>query len=59
MLVLEAGGDDTKTPDVHMPTAAPELQQGEFNYNYKTEAQDQACQGMDNKVNIFDPQELI
>lgn len=46
VLLLEAGDDDAKNPNVHIPMSAPELQNTEFSYQYKTVPQERAARGM-------------
>jgi len=50
VLLLEAGDDDAKNPNVHIPMSAPELQNTEFSYQYKTVPQERAARGMKDRV---------
>ena len=52
VLLVEAGGDDAATPAVHMPASAEDLQQGDFDFRYKTVPQKRACRGLVNQVLI-------
>jgi len=52
VLLLEAGDDDAKNPNVHIPMSAPELQNTEFSYQYKTVPQERAARGMKDRVGI-------
>ena len=50
VLLVEAGGDDAKSPGVHMPASAEDLQRGDFDFRYKTVPQKRACRGLVNQV---------
>jgi len=50
VLLLEAGDDDAKNPNVHIPMSAPELANTEFSYQYKTVPQERAARGMKDRV---------
>jgi len=50
--LLEAGDDDAKNPNVHIPMSAPELQNTDFSYQYKTVPQERAARGMKDRVSI-------
>ena len=52
VLLVEAGGDDSKSPEVHMPASAEDLQGGEFDFKYKTVTQKRACRGLVNQVRV-------
>jgi len=54
VLLLEAGDDDAKNPNVHIPMSAPELQNTAFSYQYKTVPQERAARGMKDRVGIDD-----
>ena len=54
VLLLEAGDDDAKNPNVHIPMSAPELQNTDFSYQYKTVPQERAARGMKERVGIVD-----
>jgi len=51
VLLLEAGGDDAKQAAIHMPVAAPELQQNkDYNYQYTTQPQQKSSQHLKDQV---------
>jgi len=50
--LLEAGDDDAKNPNVHIPMSAPELANTDFSYQYKTVPQERAARGMKDRVGI-------
>jgi len=52
VLLLEAGDDDAKNPNVHIPMSAPELQNTAFSYQYKTVPQERAARGMKDRVSL-------
>ena len=53
VLLLEAGDDDAKNPNVHIPMSAPELQNTDFSYQYKTVPQERAARGMKDRVSLI------
>ena len=50
VLVLEAGGEETRLPNVEIPLLSTLLRYKEFDWNYHTEPQAKAFLGMKNKV---------
>ena len=52
VLLLEAGDDDAKNPNVHIPMSAPELANTNFSYQYKTVPQERAARGMKDRVSV-------
>ena len=54
VLLLEAGDDDAKNPNVHIPLSAPELVNTDFSYQYKTVPQERAARGMKERVGLVE-----
>ena len=50
VLLLEAGGDDAKNPNVHMPPSSAALQGTSFSWNYKSEPQKGSSQDLKDQV---------